>query len=121
MYDDDEMINELWRRAVPYLRAIKPEHLADYDVDDETGLFERVSVCVEDDEDESPWKTFKFSLNYEQVKIDYFYETVIFQQDIPVRCTRVVLSDGTSVLAKLQHDTFGDKYKEFVKLVAHSS
>lgn len=82
---------------------------------------EVVWQTVEDDEDESPWKTFKFSLNYEQVKIDYFYETVIFQQDIPVRCTRVVLSDGTSVLAKLQHDTFGDKYKEFVKLVAHSS
>ncbi|MEN9489639.1 MAG: hypothetical protein RJA63_88 [Pseudomonadota bacterium] len=53
--DDDgpvSLLDQIERRRVPYLRAIKPEHLADYDVDDETGLFERVSVCVNDDEDE---------------------------------------------------------------------
>lgn len=74
----------------------------------------------EDPDDEAPWKTFKFSLNYEQVKIDYFYETVLFQRDIPVRCTRVVLSDGSSVLAKLQHDTFSERFKDFVKNLSSS-
>jgi hypothetical protein len=67
---------------------------------------------VEDSDDDAPWKTFKFALEFKQVKVDYFYETVIFQQDVPVRCTRVVLSDGSSVLAKWQYDTFRERYNE---------
>lgn len=70
---------------------------------------------VEDPGDETPWKTFKFSLETDQVKVDYFYETVIFQRDMPIRCTRVVLSDGNSVFAKLQHDTFKRDYEEHMK------
>lgn len=53
--DDDgpvSLLDQIERRRVPYLRAIKPEHLHDYDLDDETGLFERVSVCVKDGDDE---------------------------------------------------------------------
>lgn len=53
--DDDgpvSLLDQIERRRVPYLRAIKPEHLADYDLDDETGLFERVSVCIKYGDDE---------------------------------------------------------------------
>lgn len=36
--------DQIQRRAVPFLRSVRPEDLADYDVDAETGLFERVSL-----------------------------------------------------------------------------
>lgn len=66
---------------------------------------------IEDANDDFPWKKFKFTL-YPNITVDYCYETIIFQKEIPVRCTRVVLSDGTSVFAVWQLDTFDEKYAE---------
>lgn len=40
---------QIERRAVPYLREIPPEVVHCYDLDDETGLFETITIkCVED-------------------------------------------------------------------------
>lgn len=41
--------DQIERRAVPFLRAIQPELIHCYDLDDETGLFDLVTIkCVED-------------------------------------------------------------------------
>lgn len=43
------LLDQIERRAVPYLRPIFPEALCDYAIDDETGLFTSVSVACRED------------------------------------------------------------------------
>lgn len=66
---------------------------------------------LDDPKDDNPWKKFKFVL-YSSITIDYFHETIIFQRDLPIRCTKVFLSDGSVVFAVWQADTFDEKYSE---------
>ena len=50
------LADQMAQRTIPYLRMIKPEHLVDFDVDDESGLFECVTIKVveEIDGEETP-------------------------------------------------------------------
>lgn len=51
---EDEPVSlqeQIERRRVPYLQMIGPELVTDYDLDDETGLFESVSIAVTEEVD----------------------------------------------------------------------
>jgi len=58
------------------------------------------------------WLTFEMEIDIMEVRISRFRSDVVFNDETPMPCTKVYLSDGSFLLAKNKIDTFRKKYKE---------
>lgn len=80
---------------------------------EESGLF------VDAPHQDSGWRKFQFSLCVNRVCIDYFRADVIFDDDnMPIPCTRIYLSDGSFMFAELGYVAFRNIYlSEYLPIV----
>lgn len=58
------------------------------------------------------WHKFTFGLEVDRVKIDYFKEYVLFDEDNPIRCVKIFLSDDTGLFGRYTYDTFEKYYND---------
>nr|WP_298656326.1 hypothetical protein [uncultured Flavobacterium sp.] len=71
-----------------------------------------IFIPIQDNNDDEPWKKFKAVIDLEEVKIDYFKEDVIFQNDeMPVQCVQLYLNDGSMLIARQSLETVVKNYE----------
>ena len=62
------------------------------------------------------WLPFNFAFNPEAVKIDCFRSFVLFNNEDPIECTKVYLSDGSVLYACMTYIQFRNFYnKQYLK------
>ena len=61
------------------------------------------------------WLTFNFAIDINAIKVEGIKEYVLFDdENNPINCTKVHLSDGSFVYAKVNFDTFEKNYYAFL-------